>query len=56
MIVVLSNLDNQDYPAFWPTQAGAPIVWESGYSSCSLSVVTQDDFLPRSDYIREPVS
>ena len=48
VIVVLSNLDNQDYPAFWPTSPGTPMVCESPYSSSTLSVITQDDFLPRS--------
>ena len=47
VIVVLSNLDNQDYSAFWPLSPSTPIMWDAGYSQVTVSVISQDDFLPR---------
>ena len=47
VIVVLSNLDNQDYSAFWPLSTSTPIMWDAGYSQVTVSVISQDDFLPR---------
>ena len=49
MIVVLSNLDNQDYPAFWPTSPSTPIMWDAGYSQYTVTITSQDEFLPRWD-------
>ena len=47
VIVVLSNLDNQDYPAFWPTSPSTPIMWDAGYSQYTVTITCQDEFLPR---------
>ena len=49
VIVVLSNLDNQDYPAFWPTSPSTPIMWDAGYSQYTVTITSQDEFLPRWD-------
>ena len=45
---MLSNLDNQDYTAFWPASPSLPIMWDAGYSQYTVSLLSQDDFLPRS--------
>jgi len=52
VIVVLSNLDNQDYPAFWPTSPSTPIMWDAGYSQYTVTITSQDEFLPRTIKLR----
>ena len=47
VIVVLTNLDNHDYRPFWPASTNGQMMWDAGYSQFTVSLVSQDDFLPR---------
>ena len=47
VIVVLTNLDNQDYRPFWPDRPGSSMMWDCGYSQYTVSLMDQDEFLPR---------
>ena len=37
VIVVLTNLDNQDYRPFWPDRPGTSLMWDCGYSQYTVS-------------------
>ena len=52
VLVVLTNLDNQDYRPFWPDRPGTSMMWDCGYSQFNVSLLSQDDFLPRTIRLR----
>ena len=52
VIVVLTNLDNQDYQPFWPAGTNGEMMWAGGYRQYTVSVISQDDFLPRTVHLR----
>ena len=52
VIVVLSNLDAEDYRPFWPDRAGSSMMWDAGYSQFTVSLLSQDEFLPRTIKLR----
>ena len=52
VVVVLTNLDNQDYRPFWPDRPGTSMMWDCGYSQFTVSLVSQDDFMPRTIRLR----
>ena len=52
MVVVLSNLDNEDYKPFWPSATNGQMIWDSGYNQVTLSVLSEDDYVPKTMHIR----
>ena len=52
MVVVLTNLDAQDYRPFWPDRPGTSMMWDCGYSQFTVSLISQDDFMPRTIRLR----
>ena len=56
VIVVLTNLDNHDYRPFWPASANGQMMWDAGYSQFAVSLISQDDFSPRTVRLRLEVS
>ena len=52
VMVVLTNLDNEDYRPFWPTSYGSEMMWDSGYSQYTVSLLEIDDFSPRTIRLR----
>ena len=52
VLVVLTNLDAQDYRPFWPDRPGTSMMWDCGYSQATVSLVSQDDFMPRTIRLR----
>ena len=55
VVVVLTNLDTQDYRdyrLFWPDIPGTNMMWDCGYSQFTVSLVSQDDFMPRAIRLR----
>lgn len=55
VVVVLTNLDAQDYRdyrPFWPDIPGTSMMWDCGYSQFTVSLVSQDDFMPRTIRLR----
>ena len=56
VIVVLTNLDNQDYRPFWPDRPGTSMMWDCGYSQYTVSLISQDEFMPRTIRLRLEVS
>ena len=52
VIVVLTNLDNQDYRPFWPDRPGTSMMWDCGYQQFTVSLLQQDEFLPRTIRLR----
>ena len=56
VIVVLTNLDNHDYRPFWPAGTNGQMMWDTGHSQFTVSLISQDDFLPRTVHLRLEVS
>ena len=52
VIVVLTNLDNHDYRPFWPSSTNGQMMWDAGFSQFTISLLSQDDFLPRTVRLR----
>ena len=52
VVVVLTNLDAQDYRPFWPDRPGTSMMWDCGYSQFTVSLISQDDFMPRTIRLR----
>ena len=56
VIVVLTNLDNHDYRPFWPASTNGQMMWDAGFSQFTVSLVSQDELLPRTVRLRLEVS
>ena len=56
VVVVLTDLDNQDYKPFWPAGTNGQMVWDAGYSQYTVSLVSQDEFLPTTVHLRLEVT
>ena len=56
VVVVLSNLDNEDYKPFWPFATNGQMIWDSGYNQVTLSVLSEDDYVPKTICIRLEVT
>ena len=47
VIVVLSPLDNEECSTFWPSSPGSQMMWDVGFNQYTVSLVTQDEYQPR---------
>ena len=47
VIVVLSPLDNEECSSFWPSSPGSQMMWDVGFNQYTVSLVTQDEYQPR---------
>ena len=42
----------QDYRPFWPDRPGTSLMWDCGYSQYTVSLLAQDEFMPRTIRLR----
>ena len=42
----------QDYRPFWPDRPGTSLMWDCGYSQYTVSLLAQDEFVPRTIRLR----
>ena len=56
VMVVLTNLDNHDYRPFWPAGTNGQMMWDAGHSQYTVSLISQDEFLPRTVRLRLEVT